>query len=466
MAAERIHFIGICGVAMSALALAFKRQEWRVTGSDVGFYPPVSTHLKEAGIDFYPGWHPDKMIADGVPDLVVVGNVASSNNPEWRYVQEHQIPYRSYPQIVAERLVKKNSIVCAGTFGKTTSTAFLSWILQCADYRPSYLFGGISLNTAALPSACLAESEWSVVEGDEYKSARWDERPKFAHYSPTHLLLTSVVWDHADLYPTADAYRAAFQQLVAAIPPAGVRVISEKALPLIKEPAAGQNIITYGAALTNDYLYTNVVQSPAGVEFDIVQGAEKFTLSTACLGEYMADNLTGCFALARSLGIDPKKITKAIASFPGLKRRLEKRYQGTITIFDDIAHSPSKAQAVLESLRAIYAGKIIAVFEPNTGNRRPEAARGYDGAFAGADEVIIPRLTHLKIDPTELEPPFAGDELARIIGATHPPVHYLPDDEQLIEYLKQKTQPDDVVVFMGSHGFRGMIEELIKKIGA
>lgn len=144
-----------------------------------------------------------------------------------------------------------------------------------------------------------------------------------------------------------------------------------------------------------------------------------------------------------------------------MKRRLEKRYEGEITVFDDIAHSPAKAKSILETLKKIYTGKTFAIFEPNSGNRRPETAAGYDNKFAAADEVIIPRLTKIKFDLSGLEPPFEGAELARIIGATQPNTKYIEDDEKLLNYLQQKIQPGDVVVFMGSHGFRGMIERLI-----
>lgn len=455
---KHLHFIGICGVAMSALAVAFKKAGATVTGSDVGFFPPVSTRLKAADIDFYPGWHPKKMIARGVPDVVVVGAIAGSNNREWRYVTDHQIPYTSYPELVSRYLIKPHSIVVAGTFGKTTSSALLAWILHAAGLNPSYLFGGL-LNTD-WPAAALEDSPWSLIEGDEYKSARWDARPKFAHYRPTHLMLTSAVWDHTDIYPTAAAYHRVFAELIKSIPPAGAKIISEKVDPhLLSGPAR-----RYGAAAGNDYAYGNVETSGRGVAFDVFYQNQTTRLSLPCLGAYMADNATGCFALAHTIGISPETIARALATFPGLKRRLEKRSAAPVTVFDDIAHSPAKAQAVLSSLRALYAGKIFAVFEPNAGNRRPVAAPWYAHAFKEADEVIIPQLTKIKTDPADPVRPFDGERLAEVIGQTHPAARYLGDDGGLIEYLYKKTARGDVVVFMGSHGFRGMIEELINRV--
>ncbi|MBI5729323.1 MAG: hypothetical protein HY983_03745 [Candidatus Magasanikbacteria bacterium] len=485
---KHIHFIGICGVAMSALAIAFKKENWHVTGSDVGFYPPISTHLKDAGIDFYPGWHPNKMIAAGVPDLVVVGNVASSHNPEWLYVQEKKLNYQSYPEVIAKYFVKKNSIVVAGTFGKTTSTALVTWILREAGFDPSYMFGGLGLN--GLESAGIADTSWSVLEGDEYKASRSDTGPKFAYYAPTHLLLTSVVWDHADVYQTEASYVEAFRKLVAMVPANGLRVISEKAIGVIPVKTGiysktgltidsrfrgndkknwGDNVVTYGHDAANDYVYTNCVQTKNGLTFDIIHEQKKYSMKSSCLGEYMADNITGCFTLAHQLGITPEKIITAVGMFRGMKRRLEKRYAappaGGVSVFDDIAHSPSKATAILETLKAVYKTHLIAVFEPNAGCRRPQAALWYDHAFAAADEVIIPRLTKIKVDENEA-PPFEGEDIARLIGKTHKKVEYIDDDGALITTLKKRLHPRAVVVFLGSHGFRGMIETLITKLSS
>ena len=457
---KHIHFIGICGVAMSALALAFKRQGWRVTGSDAGFYPPVSTELKKNGVDFYPGWHPEKM---GRPDLVVVGNVAGSHNPEWLYVQSEKLNYKSYPEVIREFFVKENSIVAAGTYGKSTATALLAWILTQAGGEPSYMFGGLSLND--LPAAQLGAGQWSVVEGDEYKSSRWDNGPKFAYYQPTHLLLTSVVWDHADVYPTDQSYVEAFQQLVDAVPPTGLMVVAENAWPRLKFNTKNQaRLITYGRGETNTYRYARASYSTTGVSFDILKGPEVYHVACPVLGEYMADKITGCFALGDAIGIKPAAIISAISTFKGMKRRLEKRFENEVTVFDDIARSPVKAQGVLESLRKIYAKKIIAVFEPNTGNRRPQARTWYDGAFAAADEVVIPHLTKIKKEPGHETEYLEGDQLTELIARTQPHVRYIPDDEQAVAYLKQIAAPGDVIVFLGSHGWRGMIEKLVEQM--
>ena len=449
---------------MSALALAFHKKGYKVTGSDKGIYPPISTYLKNAGVEYYTGWHPEKM---GTPDLVVVGNVAGSTNPEWLYVQENNIPYKSYPEVVGEFFVADNSIVCAGTYGKTTSSSILTWVLKDNGFDPSYMFGGISLND--IPAAELTESKYSILEGDEYKSARWDNGPKFAHYSPTHLLLTSVVWDHADVYPTEQSYVDAFAGLLKNIPENGLVVLSAKVThdrPELAELVKSK-VITYGKTPDNDYQYINVKTTKDGTTFDIIiksQGNDlkpkTYNLATSSLGDYMADNITGCFAMAHQIGIEPEAIIKSLKTFKNIKRRLEKRYSNGVTVFDDIAHSPKKAEAVLASIKNIYNGKVIAIFEPNGGNRLQESIPGYDKKFISTDEVIIPRLTSIKQDPTKPKN-LDGQDLTDVISKTHDNTKYIDDDEKLINYLVENTNKGDVVIFLGSHGFRGMIDSLI-----
>ncbi len=441
---KHVHFIGICGVAMSALAIACKKADWHVTGSDAGFFPPVSTALTHAGISFYPGWHPEKM---GIPDLVVVGNVASSTNPEWLVVQEKKIPYLSYPEFIAKYLVKPISVVCAGTYGKTTSAALLTWILTQAGKNPSYLFGGLAID--AFDSAALTDSDISVLEGDEYKSARWDNRPKFAHYSPTHLILTGISWDHADVYPTEESYKKVFAELLQSVPKNGVVI------------AAGK---TYGSDANLPWRYENVNSPPQGIAFAIVHDKKTYHVESPMLGEYQAANITGCFAMAHALGIDAETTIAAIKNFQGLKRRLEKRLDGPITIFDDIAHSPAKAKATLATLRKIYSGKIVAVFEPNTGNRKTIALSSYADAFNNANEVIIPALTKIKKDVNDEGATMDGEGLCAVIGKIHHNAQYIGDDVKLIDHIRRIVQSGDVVVFLGSHGFRGIIDVLIKKL--
>ncbi len=464
---KHIHFIGICGVAMSALAIAFHKKGYRVTGSDVGFYPPISTHLEKQGVSYYAGWHPEKVLAEFVSKnsndeyLVIVGNVASSNNPEWLFVKENGIPYLSYPEAVATFFVREHSIVAAGTYGKTTSTTLLTWILAQAGFDPSYMFGGLTIDPT--DAAAITESSWSILEGDEYKSSRFDLRPKFSHYKPTHLLLTGMSWDHVDVYPTEESYVEAFTTLIAGMPKQGLIVANQddSRVESLTKTFTGTRI-TYGMGPEANVRYSSIEQKKSGLTFTITADEKEWVVTSPMLGAYQAANITGCFALARAIGISPEKIIASIASFSGIKRRLEKRLADPVTIFDDIAHSPAKAASVLQTLRELTSGKLIAVFEPNSGNREESAKPLYTHAFDHADEVIIPRLTNIKIDLTKKERPMDGETLTEVIAQTHKNVHHIDDDEQLVTHLKKTARPNDCIVFLGSHGFRGMIEQTVE----
>lgn len=461
-----IHVIGICGVATSALAIAFHNKGYKVTGSDKGFFPPVSTALTKAKVPYYAGWHPEKMCAEGDPDIVVVGTASGTANPETAYAREHNIKIYSFAEAIGAFFVKDHSIVCSGTWGKTSSSTLLSYILEKADFDPTYMFGGISLSHAA--SAKLGSSSWSVFEGDEYKSSPTDNTPKFLYYKPTHLLLSAVSWDHADLYPTEDSYFEVFKRLVSNIPQKGIVVAcnDHEGVHRVVGNYSGHKIL-YGKS--GDYVYANVKESRDGLKFTITRNGELYQIDSPMIGAFQAENITGCFAMAHQLGIAPSIIIEAIASFKGLRRRLEKRLDGAIapagiTVFDDIAHSPEKASSILKTLRKIYGHKIIAIFEPNIGGRRVEAKMKYQNAFKDADTVIIPRLTKLKIAENSNEQPLEGNELATLIGETHADTRYIEEDEKLIETLTTTAKNGDVIAFLGSHGFRGMIEEIVKKL--
>ncbi len=475
---KHIHVIGICGVATSALAIAFKNAGVRVTGSDKGFFPPVSTELEKNGIDFYAGWHPENMVAGGAPDLVMIGGGGTSpSNPETVYAREHGIPACSYAEALQRYFIKKNSIVVAGTWGKTTASSLLSYILIQAGLDPSYFTGGLSLSH---PTGALVDSDWSVVEGDEYQVSISDRRPKFVYYAPTHLLLTSVSWDHADLYPTEKDYFAAFDKLVAGIPVNGLIVACTdnagvNQLLTSASIATKKAVVSYGQNESADYRLHDIAQSKDGLSFTITHEGKDYAIKSPMLGRFNAENMAGCFAMACEIGIPAEKIIAAIGSFKGIKRRFEKRLEGGsrgIIVFDCHAPTPEKAAAVLKELHEIYGragaksagGQIIAVYEPNIGGRERASIAKYDDAFKDADFVLIPRLTKLKVAEDSSGQPMEGAELATTIKKTHSHSQLLEDDEALVSTLVSETKKGDVIVFLGSHGWRGMIEAAVRKL--
>jgi UDP-N-acetylmuramate: L-alanyl-gamma-D-glutamyl-meso-diaminopimelate ligase len=475
---KKIHVTGICGVATSALAIAFHRAGVSVNGSDKGFFPPVSTELERAGVAFYAGWHPEKMVENGVPDLIIIPTASGNNNPETLYAKEKGLNALSYTQVFRDYFIKKNSIVVAGTWGKTSSSALLSHVMLSAGFDPSYMFGGISLSHES--AAYLGKSDWSVFEGDEYKSGPSDPTAKFFYYKPTHFMLTAVSWDHADLYPTEKSYFDTFKKLVSGIPNDGLIVANKDQDGVIKTLEKYKGKVVWYGELANKaskeslgsktdfpYAFGSVYQTKKGISFAIRHGGESWHIDSPLLGAFQAENITGCFAMAHTVGVPAEKIIAAIASFRGMKRRLEKRLDGDvatagITVFDDIAHSPEKAASVLKELRNIYQGKVIAIFEPNIGGRERGSAGKYDNAFRDADMVVIPRLTKLKI--SEKDQPMEGDELAATIFKTHKNCVNIDDDAKLVEKLISETKKGDIIAFLGSHGFRNMIEEVVRKL--
>jgi len=469
---KHIHFIGICGVGMGALAVMFKKMGWEVTGSDKGFFPPISEHLQKAKINFYPGWHPEKI---GSPQIVVMGNFISLKNPEYLEVIRKKLTIKSFPELVKKYIIKKNSIVVAGTYAKTTISALLSHILKQAKKNPSWFVGGIAPNLKN--GAHNGEGQWSITEGDEYSTARWDIRSKFLWYKPTHLILSSVIWDHVDIFPREKDYLDSFAKLIKLLPSHGkilANLKKEKDNNLEKTISlTDTEIIRYGRreAIKNkkDYSYEiNSLSSQKSCFTVYNQNKVLGEFETKLFGEHMIENLTAGIAMADIIGIEIDKIKKSIHSFQGVKRRLElKSSEKNIFIFDDLAHSPIKAESSLKAIRLYFPqSRIFAIYEPNVGNRTETSKKFYQQTFSSADFVLIPRLSKTKTNAKQ-EKRMDGKELAEIIKKENKKnlkVSYFEIDDELINFLKTKTRPKDVIIFLGSHSFRGMINQSVKQI--
>jgi len=494
-----VHFIGICGTAMAPIAKMLKDQGWRVTGSDKGIYPPMSDYLRDNGIEFYVGFHPEKI---GNPRFAVVGNYIGPSNPEFQSVQVRGIPYRSYPEVLSRTLIKPESIVVAGTYGKTTNAALLAHIWEQAGRNPSYMAAGILKNLN--DGVRNTESAWSIVEGDEYPSARWDRKPKFMYYHPKYLLLTGVEHDHLDVYPTEEKYVEIFRNLVETAPQDGLIVAAADRpnVELVLKTARAR-VIRYGRvrarASTSAPIGAEINPAPTlewtlgilnrtnGKAKIIVHGPNESIApcTLSLLGDESLDHIAGAVALARHTGIPPETITRALENFRGVRRRLEVRGVARgVTVIDDFGHSPGKARASLKAVRLSYPeAHIITVYEPNVSSRVVSSKSLYDDSFSEANFVIIPRLSVTKVGEGE-ETRMSGEELAEVVqgsctsgagcAGSRPFTSsarreatnavYEPSDDAIITRIKKIARSGDVVVFMGSHGFRGMIEQTLKAL--
>lgn len=475
-----VHFIGICGVTMAPLANMFKKKNWIVTGSDKGIFPPISDYLREQRIDIELGFkeeHLQKVYYEqkGVkrlgkfPDLVVVGNYIGLNNIEFKFVKENNLTFKSYPEVLEEYLVKANSIVTAGTYGKTTTSALLALIFQKAGKSPSFMIGGLAKNFK--DGIENNKSDWSIIEGDEYISARFDEVSKFFHYKAEFVLLTACAWEHTDFFVTEEDYVNNFKKFIKSLPKDGVIVANkngENVEEVIKE--ARCKVVTYELNKIDDKLvdsdWFSLPHKENQQEGEIVifniHTKEEFVVKTSLIGNHNKENIIGCCALARELNIDIAPIQKAVEEFGGIKRRLEIRYEEeNLRVMDDHACSPPKVLGSLKALRNTFPNwHITMIFEPNVGNRTREALSLFEGVFNKADEVIIPHLKPVRTKKGEER--ISGRKLTDYLKAAGTSVRYIEDDDELVKYVSKKNVGKHVICFMGSYGWRHMIEDVIR----
>ncbi len=467
---KHVHFIGICGTAMAPIAAMMGRAGWSVTGSDKGIFPPMSEYLTRAGVSYYVGFHPERMKK---PDLVVVGNYLGPSNPELVAARTHDILCQSYPEVLAQYFIKPESIVVAGTYGKTTMTALLAWIWDTAGKDPSYMSAGILKNFP--DGARMGKSDWSIIEGDEYPASRAHPVPKFSYYRPKYLLLTGAQHDHLDVYPREEEYVALFSTLVGSMPEHGL-VVAASDRPHIEEilTHAAAPIVRYArkeSVTPHDWSFALHERNKGATTFSILgpHGESLGPLRTMLLGDESLDHFAGAAALADHCGISPKHIARALETFQGVRRRLEVRGEAAgITVIDEFGHSPSKASAALRAIKLSFPeAHIIAVYEPNVGSRVESARALYHDAFIHAHTVLVPKLSSTKFK-AEDEPRMDGNALARAIKEGNPTceVHFEGNDETLVATIKKIARRGDVVIFLGSHGFRGMIEQTLATLVA
>ncbi len=467
--AKHVHLIGICGSAMASLAGMLQTKGYRVTGSDTAAYPPMSDLLKDLGIPIMEPYA-EKNLSPR-PDLVIVGNAISRGNLELEAVLDQRIPFRSLAETIQhEFLLGKDSLVVAGTHGKTTTTSMLAWIYEVAsktkpEVTPSFLIGGIAENFGT--SFHVRDGKPFILEGDEYDTAFFDKAPKFMHYFPDALILTHVEFDHADIYENLDAVKTAFRRLVNLVPRRG-RLIAYDGSTNVDECVARAfcAVERYGFKPGSAWQLRDLTHNNRGSSWKIDRlGHEWLEVSLPLAGEHNALNATAAAALAAGQGIDTSSIVEALATFRSVKRRLEVRAVAAgVTIIDDFAHHPTAIRETLKALRAAYPGqRLWAVLEPRSNTlRRNVFERELVESLALADGIVVAGVFKQESIP-EGERMHPDKVVAALVRGGHDATLFATPDD-IVQGLTPRLKPGDVVAILSNGGFDGIYEKLPRQL--
>jgi UDP-N-acetylmuramate: L-alanyl-gamma-D-glutamyl-meso-diaminopimelate ligase len=461
---KHIHLIGICGTAMASLAGMLKQRGFKVTGSDAAAYPPMSDFLAALDIPVYQPFSVANLQVR--PDLVVVGNAISRGNVELEHVLDEHIPFCSLPQILHDEFLRdKEVIVVAGTHGKTTTTSMLAWIFHTSGQRPSFLIGGIAENFGS--SFALGQGRHFILEGDEYDTAFFDKGPKFLHYFPDSVILTSVEFDHADIYKDLDAVETSFKRLVNLVPRKGTIIASDTGESLERcLPRAFCPVERYGASTNSAWRVTNLRLEPSRTTWTVLRDGQPWADFQFSLGgEYNVWNATAAAAMAASYGISKEEISAALKTFKSVKRRLEVKAQvNQITIIDDFAHHPTAIAGTLTALRSRYPGaRLWAILEPRSNTlRRNVFQDDLANSLALADEVILAAI--FKSDAIPEAERLDLDGVATQIQKQGRPARVIADADSIVATTAPEMRPGDVVAILSNGGFGGIYEKLPQRL--
>ena len=465
MVPRHIHLSGICGTAMASLAGLLQLQGHRITGSDKAAYPPMSDLLHSLGIPILETFAESNL--SPAPDLVVIGNALSRGNPEVECVLDQRIPFTSLAALMHEEfLAGRESLVVAGTHGKTTTTSMLAWIYQVASKddpqrEPSFLIGGVAENFAS--SFQLRPTRTFIIEGDEYDTAFFDKGPKFLHYFPDALILTHVEFDHADIYADLEAVKTAFKRLVNLIPRRGLIVAYDGSVNVTEclTPALCR-VERYGFSENANWQIRNLRHEDGLTRWDVWhEGALWAELEMELPGEHNALNATAAAALSSGLGIGKESIQAALASFKSVKRRLEVRAViNNITIIDDFAHHPTAIRETLRALRSVYPqARLWAVLEPRSNTlRRKVLQADLVASLRLADRIVLAGVYQQQRipDAERLHP----EDVIESLHAEGALAELHPDGDAIIDAIAPQLEPGDVVAILSNGAFDGIYEKL------
>ena len=461
---ETVHVMGIAGTAMAALAGMLKDAGFAVTGSDTGVYPPMSTYLEGLGIDVMEGFVAANL--DHNPDLVIIGNVVRAVYEEAKAVIARDLPYASFPEAFGELFLRDaHSIVVAGTHGKTTTTAVVANLLDAAGLQPGFLIGGIAKNFDR--TARRGDGRVFVIEGDEYDTAFFDKGPKFLHYRPKTCILTSVEFDHADIYRDLDHVKESFRKLVAIMPTDGTLIVrGDDAGAADVSAGASCAVWTYGPGQEWDGQVDAVDTTRGTMTFTVTRaGSPIGTWVTSLVGTHNLYNQVAATAAAVAAGVDPGELPEGFSTFAGIKRRQEIVGEpGGVTVIDDFAHHPTAVKVTLEALRQRFGGRRLwAVWEPRSAtSRRNTFQDQYAQAFDTADEVIIAQPFRQEGIPAEER--FRSDTLVHALTDRGVNAITLPDADAIAATVALRAHPSDVVAVLSNGAFDGLHSKLIERL--
>ena len=447
---------------MASAAVAMHELGYQVTGSDQDvIYPPMSTFLAERGIRVMAGYA--EVNLSQRPDLVVVGNAISRGNPEAEAVLERKLRYCSLPELLKEFFIRgRRSLVVTGTHGKTTTASLLAWVLESAGLNPSFLIGGIPRNLGQ--GARFTDSEWFVIEGDEYDTSFFDKRSKFVHYLPEVAILNNLEFDHADIFPTLADIQLSFRRFIHLIPRNGLLLANgdeANITPLLDIRHCP--IKRFGLGVDNELRASGLVLKEDSSEFEL--GGTRFRIPM--VGELNVRNALAVTAAARHCGIRDSVIQSAFDSFLSVKRRMEVRGEaGGVTVIDDFGHHPTAIRETVRALRVKFPGRRIwAVFEPRSNTtRRNVFQQELVDALERADAVVVAEVARLEQLPLgeRLNP----EKLMQDLRLTGKPAAYLPTVDSIVEHVGSGARPGDVVCVFSNGGFGDIHNRLLARLGA
>ncbi len=462
---RHVHLVAICGTAMGSLACMLADRGFRVTGSDTDAYPPMSDQLRSAGIEVQKGFSPDHVLSER-PDLVVIGNAVRRDNLEARAAIDGGLPYVSFCDAIHHFFLRgKHSVVITGTHGKTTTTSIVAWMLTHAGRDPSALIGGVFANFAG--SFRLGLGPHFVIEGDEYDTAFFDKTPKFLHYDARTLLVTSVEFDHADIYSSLEQIQDAFRTLVASIPADGM-IIAASDADTVRAVLAGAKAKVEGYGFRDSAVWrvSDVAFDPEGTQFTVWRHDERVArVRMPMHGRHNVENVLGAIAICASLGLEPEAAARAMVDFGGVKRRQELRGEaGGMAVIDDFAHHPTAVRETIAAIRSRYPDrKLWAILEPRTNtSRRRFFENDFADALATADEVILAGV--FRADALAEDERMRPEKVIERIRAAGKKAVYLSEVDGIIEHLVQNKTGRDVALVMSNGGFGGIWDRLLGRL--